>query len=240
MFENTLIETMRKPQPKKKLMTFPIAVAIHVVAIGAVLVMQLWAVEKLPEPTIMATFYQAPPPPPPPPPPKAAAAPKAPPATQVRGPEVQPVEIPQEIPKANSSGVGVEGGVEGGIEGGEMGGVIGGVPGGVPGPTPVPTPESDVPIRVGGAIATPERTYFVDPVYPEIARKARIEGVAVLEATIDKGGNVVGVKVLRGLPMGLSEAAVQAVEKWKYRPATLNGRPVSVLMTVTIKFTLRG
>ncbi len=59
----------------------------------------------------------------------------------------------------------------------------------------------------------------------------------MLEATIDPGGNVTGVAILRSVPM-LDQAAIDAVRQWKYTPTLLNGAPVSVLMTVTVNFTL--
>jgi protein TonB len=125
---------------------------------------------------------------------------------------------------------GVEGGVAGGIPGGVPGGVVGGVPGGV---------VDEPPIRIGGEVVPPELVTRVQPVYPEIARKARVQGVVIVEAIIDKLGNVTDARVLRGLPMGVSEAATAAIQKWKYKPATLNGRPVSVYLTVTVTFTLQ-
>lgn len=106
-------------------------------------------------------------------------------------------------------------------------------------PEAPPEPVDEGPIRVGGKIQEPKKLREVKPVYPEIARKARIEGVVILECTIDKAGNVKDVKVLRPLPMGLTEAAVDAVKQWKYEPSTLNGRPVEVLMTVTVTFRLQ-
>ena len=74
---------------------------------------------------------------------------------------------------------------------------------------------------------------------PEIARKARIQGVVIVEAIIDKEGNVTNVKILKGLPMGLDSAASDAVSKWKFRPATLNGKPVAVIYNLTVNFRLQ-
>ncbi len=108
---------------------------------------------------------------------------------------------------------------------------------GVPDAPPAPVDEG--PIRVGGQIKEPRKTREVKPVYPEIARKARIEGVVILEITVSKQGKVRDVKVLRGLAMGLTEAAVDAVKQWEYEPSTLNGRPVEVLVTVTVRFNLQ-
>jgi protein TonB len=80
----------------------------------------------------------------------------------------------------------------------------------------------------------------VQPNYTEVARKSRIQGIVIVEAIIDKDGNVDHVKVLKGLPMGLSEEAESAVKKWKFRPGTLGGQPVDVIFNLTVNFTLDG
>jgi len=103
---------------------------------------------------------------------------------------------------------------------------------------PPPT-EPDGPILVGGDVKPPERVYSPQPAYTEIARKARIQGVVIVQAIIDKQGNVTNVKVLKGLPMGLEEAAVEAMKQWKFKPATLNGRPVTVYYNLTVNFKLQ-
>ena len=61
----------------------------------------------------------------------------------------------------------------------------------------------------------------------------------VLECVIGKAGDVQSVKVLRGLPLGLTETAVDAVNKWKFEPSTLNGKPVEVLYILTVRFNLQ-
>jgi TonB family protein len=78
----------------------------------------------------------------------------------------------------------------------------------------------------------------VDPDYPEAARRAGVEGTVVLDAEINESGQVTRVTVARGLPLGVSEAAVAAVERWKYRPARGRGGPVASHKTVRILFTL--
>src|SRR5262249_447480 len=75
--------------------------------------------------------------------------------------------------------------------------------------------------------------------YSEMARHAKTTGVVVVEAIIDKNGNVDQVKVIKGLPMGLSDAAEEAVRQWKFKPATLNGEPVDVIFNLTVNFTLQ-
>ncbi len=95
------------------------------------------------------------------------------------------------------------------------------------------------PMRVGGDIQAPTKIANVQPEYPELARRARLGGIVILEATIDREGNVINVNVLRGLGLGLDNAAMKAVSEWKYTPTFYNGRPVEVLLTVTVQFTLQ-
>src|SRR5258706_410502 len=124
---------------------------------------------------------------------------------------------------------GVAGGVAGGVVGGVVGGQLGGVPGGVVGgtvggtgtteaaPAPPPEPKEEGPLRVGGDVKAPEAIRRTEPRYTETARKAHLAGVVVVEAIIDKNGNVDRVKVLKGLDLGLTEQAVEAVKQWKFR-----------------------
>ncbi|MFI5167302.1 MAG: energy transducer TonB [Thermoanaerobaculales bacterium] len=242
MFEDTLIASKKQQRNKNLALVFPIALVIHVVAFSGYVIAQMWSVADVPEPPIQVSFYQAPPPPPPPPaPPKPAAPMPKPPVQQPQSaPVVQPVVIPDK-PPAPSTGhenEGVSGGVEGGVEGGVAGGIPGGVPGGVVGGVEGGVVD-EPPIRIGGEVVAPVLRTKIQPTYPEIARKARVQGTVIVEAIIDKQGNVTDARVLRGLPMGVSDAAVAAIQKWKYTPATLNGRPVSVYLTVTVTFTLQ-
>ena len=110
---------------------------------------------------------------------------------------------------------------------------------GIPDAPPPPEPEGPVRFVVGGNITEPEKLSGPNPVYPEAARRARIQGVVVLECTIGKTGSVQEVKVLRPLPLGLTEAANDAVRKWKFKPSTLNGKPVEVLYILTVRFNLQ-
>lgn len=157
-------------------------------------------------------------------------------------------------PTAQPGGVpgGVEGGEIGGVIGGQIGGVVGGVVGGTVGgqlggqvggtgtsPAPVPEPALPTgPVRVGGNVKAPTITSRPEPEYTELARRSRVTGVVVLEAVIDKHGNVDRVKVIKGLPMGLSESAAAAVRRWKFKPGTMGGKPIDVIFNLTVNFRL--
>ena len=100
-----------------------------------------------------------------------------------------------------------------------------------------PAGRSNEPIRIGSGVRPPAKIQHVPPVYPPEARTARVQGVVVLEATISPTGEVGEVEVLRSVPL-LDEAAVAAVEQWRYEPTLVDGVPVPVLMTVTVNFSL--
>jgi len=104
-----------------------------------------------------------------------------------------------------------------------------------PGPPPPPPPRQ--PVRIGGNVAEGNLISRVDPEYPLELREAGVEGTVVLEATVGVDGAVGEVDALTG-PTGLRRAAVDAVSQWVYRPTLLNGRPVAVLLTVTVRFEL--
>jgi len=71
------------------------------------------------------------------------------------------------------------------------------------------------------------------------ARKARIEGIVIIEAVIDRDGNVTEARILKPLPMGLADQALEAVKKWKFKPGTLNNQPVPVYYNLTVTFRLQ-
>jgi periplasmic protein TonB len=104
---------------------------------------------------------------------------------------------------------------------------------------PPAPPEPTGPIHVTGDVRAPVKVRGPEPVYSDQARRARVEGVVVIQAIIDRQGNVTQVEVLRDLPMGLGRAAEQAVKQWKFEPATLDGRPVEVYFNLTVNFRLQ-
>ncbi len=80
----------------------------------------------------------------------------------------------------------------------------------------------------------------VDPEYPEGARRAGVEGTVILDASISETGLVTHVAVEQGLPLGVSEAAVAAVRRWKYHPARGRSGPVASHKKIRIAFSLGG
>jgi protein TonB len=101
---------------------------------------------------------------------------------------------------------------------------------------PVPPPVA--PMRLTSNMRVPAKTTDVLPVYPSIARAAKISGVVIIEAVIGVDGRVDDARVLRSVPM-LDQAALAAVRQWRYTPTMLNGIAVPVVLTVTVNFTLK-
>ncbi|MCM2254073.1 MAG: energy transducer TonB [Vicinamibacteria bacterium] len=133
-------------------------------------------------------------------------------------------ELPA-CPECTIGGAGVPGDASGGEGFGTGPGPVG------PGTEPEP---AVAPVRVS-SLTPPRRLVYVEPQYPEAARRTRIDGFVILECVIDARGRVVDVQVLRGRPL-LDEAAVAAVRQWIYAPTLLGGVPVPVVMTVTVRF----
>jgi protein TonB len=99
--------------------------------------------------------------------------------------------------------------------------------------------ETVAPVPVAGEIKRPKLLRQVPPVYPEIARLARVEGDVEIEAQTDVYGRVVRLKVKRSIPL-LDQAAVDAVKQWVYEPMVINGKPRGVIFNVTVNFELKS
>jgi periplasmic protein TonB len=244
MFEDSLLESGGKFKTKRGATT-TIAVVAQIALIGVLVLIPLIYTEALPKQQLM-TFLVAPPPPPPPPPPPAAA-----PVHVVKKIETDlnngqlrtPTAIPKKVAMIKedepppSAGAGVMGGVTGGVPGGQMGGVIGGIISSAPVAVPkVATPQK---VRVSQGVSEGLLLHKVTPSYPALAKQARIQGSVVLQATIGKDGSIQNLHVLSGHPM-LTQAAIDAVRQWKYKPYLLNGESVEVETTVQVNFTLSG
>jgi protein TonB len=92
---------------------------------------------------------------------------------------------------------------------------------------------------VGGGVRAPIPIFQPLPLYTEDARKARVEGLVLLQAIVRKDGSVDSFKVIRGLGYGLDESAINTIAtKWRFKPGTLNGQPVDVQANIEVSFRL--
>jgi periplasmic protein TonB len=245
---------------KRKLEAFGVAIGLQIVLVGVFIILQMALPEKLGEFQLLTTLHMAAPPPPPPAPPSPAPEPvrrvaaartptvnqSAPAVTQQpepieKQPEiVAPTTIPKDIERIVESGVtaaGVTGGVPGGVSRGLPGGILGGSSGSILGgaTTAPPVPPPSEPVRVGGNVKAPKPIHIEEPIYPAAAKRAGVEGIVVVEATVTAEGAVDKVKVISGPPL-LVEAAAEAVSHWRYEPTYLNGQAIPVILTARITF----
>ena len=118
-------------------------------------------------------------------------------------------------------------------------GIIGAVPAAAPPPPPVKEAPKAAPqrIRVGGNVQQANLIRKIQPVYPPLAKQARIQGVVHFTAIIGKDGTIQNLTLISGHPL-LVEAARQAVSQWQYKPTLLNGEPVEVVTQIDVNFTL--
>jgi protein TonB len=92
--------------------------------------------------------------------------------------------------------------------------------------------------RIGGGVSAPSVIFKVEPEYSEEARKAKFQGTVVLFVVVDEKGNPKELKVIRPLGLGLDQKAIEAVEKWRFRPGMKDGKPVPVQATIEVNFRL--
>ena len=251
MFEQTFVEGRGQTT---KSWTIVVSFIGQCLMIGVAILIPLIYTDSLPR-TQLTSFLVAPPPPPPPPPPPAAAPVKAVrmvprqfDAGRLMAPKVIPKEIAMikedELPPM-SSGAGVVGGIPGGVPGGTPGGVIGGIISSVPQAAPPPPPVVAAPkpvapqrIRVGGNVQQAKLVNQPKPVYPPLAKQARIQGTVRFNAIIGRDGAIANLTVVSGHPL-LVPSALEAVRQWKYQPTLLNGEPVEVVTQIDVNFTLQ-
>jgi len=151
--------------------------------------------------------------------------------------------IPPTIADLHESQIGSAPDLDGiGVPGG-FGTARRGIPGGLgigsdvappPAPTPVPTHPLKISHWAEGNVI-----YRVQPIYPTLARQARVQGTVELRAIISKAGTIENLTVVRGHPM-LATAAIEAVRRWRYRPYLLNNEPIEVETEITVNFVLSG
>jgi periplasmic protein TonB len=126
------------------------------------------------------------------------------------------------------SGGGIGSGKGGGIGSGSGGGLGPGEGGGVGGGV----------YRVGGGVTAPSLLQKIEPEYSEEARKAKYQGTVTLYIQVDPNGKAINMRVLHSLGLGLDEKAMEAVKKWKFKPGTKDGKPVTVEAQIEVNFRL--
>ena len=217
----------------------PISIALHLVALLLFLIIPLTANMILPDPASHLPEYMRAASIPPPPPPAARPRPEtAPTPTPTTDRETVPTRAPDTIHPETDRPAQVP----------DVGAIA--QAGGFPGDTgllpvapvvvlpPPDPPRPSGPVRVADLPVTPRKIGDLRPVYPEIARAAHVEGTVILEAVLDTSGRVTQLRVIQSSPM-LDQAALDAVKQWRYTPSLYGGHPVSVLMTITVRFTLQ-
>ncbi len=250
MFEQTLL--MNNGLTTKP-WTMLVSLTGQCALVGVAILAPLIATDTI-RPVQLVGILTAPAPPPPPPPPAVQApqtATRAPIRQFVEGILRSPVRIPERIaqiidePTPPTTGVGVQGGVEGGVPGGVLHSVFTAASQSFATTAPPPPavvekpaePDKIIRIRRGGLVQQAQAIDQPLPVYPPLARQARIQGTVRLEGIISREGRIISLKVISGHPL-LIAAAIEAVKRWVYKPTTLNGDPVEVIAPIDVHFTL--
>ncbi len=241
MFSDSLLElsgTERRRRKGAALFSF----IVQGLIVGVLVLLPLFFLDTLPAQQLV-TFLVAPPPPPPP-------APPAPPMKAVKmvsqivnGQLLAPSKIPKAVKmikeeEAPPPAMGVAGGVVGGVPGGQPGGVIGSLISTANRTSSAAAPKpSEIPKRlvVSQGVSLGMLQSQVEPVYPMIAKRARVQGTVKLHAIISAQGTVESLQVVEGHAM-LVTAAMDAVKQWRYKPYMLSGQPVEVETTVFVNF----
>jgi len=246
MFDD-LVESSVVRKKTNKSWTVTLSFIIQGVIVVVFVLIPLIYTEALPK-QLLTTFLVAPAPPPPPPPPAAAAPRIVKPVARLiqAGKMMAPTVIPKKVEMIKEEemppdvgAVGVVGGVPGGIPGGSAGGVLGGIIGGTGGGMPPPPKPSQQRVRIGGNVQAAKMVRQIQPLYPQIAKTAHVQGTVILHAIIAKDGTVQELQYISG-PALLMRSAMDAVRQWKYQPTLLNGEPVEVDTTISVVFTLSG
>jgi len=264
MFESSLIDLETKKQPRgRRWLSLPIAVALHLVGIATFALASYWTVGTIQPANPNLVFFSLTPPPAPGGgggggrPPKPVE-----PITKAEAPvkPSQPVQpttetVPDDVPTpattptvedavsdltSGDDSAGSDLPVGPGYGPGPVGPGVGPGPGGDgDGDGPGIDPADDQPLHFTVGMTRPEVIHQVQPRYTEVARRAGIQGTVIVEAIIDEQGSVDNVRVLRGLPMGLDKAAIEAIQQWRFKPARMGSKPVKIYFTLTVNFTIQ-
>jgi protein TonB len=249
VFAEAMLEDTSSHQ-RRSAFDWVVSIGVHIVILAMLLILPLYFTAGLDSQRFHLTFLAAPATPlaaPPPAPMVSSAAAHPARVTPARVFAPGQLTAPSFIPKAIATSAGsaagppdealggVPGGIPGGQEGGVLGGVLGGTLKGVPPPAPAVAEGPRVPVRVGGEVKPPRLLFGPEPVYPILAKQARLSGVVVIEAVIDEHGKVTGMRVVSGHPMLIS-SALSAVSKRLYEPTVLDGEPTPIDLRVEVTF----
>jgi protein TonB len=253
MWNETLIESMGSHENSKRWLTVQLAAIVHAAIVGVLVAGSFWYVDRMSLPAhekIADVFFEKTPGGPPLP--KGVVKPKQQSeAAQSVKPISQPTQITQDRldpetvnnisdTKFQSLFAGETSGDPEGVEGGDPNskskGGFGGPGGDGAGFSSV---EQILKPKDHAGIKLPVVIDQIKPEYPEPLRRARKEGIVVLEAVITATGSVKDLRILQSSHPLFSQSALNAVIQWKYRPAVLNGRLVAVYFKVTVSFKLR-
>lgn len=220
--------------------TLAVSIVAHALILAAVIVVPLLATDKLPELVDSIDVFR----PQPLPTPDLPAAPVVKRTTTTTTDKVidrnlPPRDIPEEIvpEQPHTPSIACAGCVVDPSAVTAVFGVDSGTGPSVPVPPPPPPPAPLKPVRLS-AFEMPRKIQDVAPAYPEIARRANVEGTVIIEAVIGVDGGVRDARVLRSVPL-LDRAALDAVKQWRYAPTRLGGVAVPVIVTVTVQFRLQ-
>ena len=242
------------PTPGNKRWTFALSLTLQAAALSLLMLIPLIYTDQLSKVMMRGSFF-APTPPPPPPLPRPA---ETQPQPRSRTPRVlkpltafllnhtpKPLadiarNMIEDLPESPLIGVvGSTSAPTGAIPG------LGNATTTAPPPPPVVTEKKieaakpTAPIRVGGGVQNARMVRRVLPVYPPLAKQARVSGTVRLQGVISKEGTIQQLQVISGHPL-LVAAALEAVRQWVYRPTLLNGDPVEVIAPIEVNFTLSG
>jgi len=241
MFADSVLETAWADRSRRSWTTVA-SFAVQSLGLCILLMLPLFFTDALPKLRLMESL--APPPPPGPPPAVERRATSAVRESNVfNGIVVAPPTIPEHVAHVDDAGVAPEapvclvcvpGGTGNNPSANSVLNSLGNNAAAVP-----PAPKHATPPPRISRMMEGNLIYRPQPVYPPLARSARVQGPVLLRAIISREGTIENLQVLSGHPM-LVHAALDAVRQWRYRPYMLNGEPVEVETQVTVNFLLSG